>query len=142
MPDTDGWKEYPAVMGEYEKMRDDIMTSARALGLSEAQEVKLELGIEEMLVNIINYAYDGTGFVWIQTAREGDFFRMDFVDYGKPFDPLEKDMRHPDDVPIEEREEGGFGIFLVREFFDKMQYAYEDFEGKKANHLSLWLKIK
>ena len=141
MLDTDGWKEYPALMEKYETMCGDIMAQAQAAGLSEADEVKLELGIEEVLVNIIDYAYDDPGCIWIRARREEAFFRLDFADYGRTFDPLAADMRHAEDVPLESREEGGFGIFLVKKNFDKVQYAYEDFRGKKANQLSLWLKL-
>lgn len=52
-----------------------------------------------------------------------------------------KDLRHSEGLPVEEREEGGLGIHLVRKSFDRIEYAYEDFQGKKANILSLWLKL-
>ncbi len=135
------WREYPAIREMYDTMRDDIMASAQAAGISETREIQLELGIEEMLINIIDYAYDDPGAVWIRAGREGELLRLDFADYGRPFNPLAEDMRHSEGLPVEEREEGGMGIHLVRKSFDRIEYAYEDFQGEKANILSLWLKL-
>ena len=42
---------------------------------------------------------------------------------------------------MEEREEGGLGIHLVRKSFDRIEYKYEDFQGKNANILSLWIEL-
>ena len=141
MKDLSEWGEYPATREMYDTVRDDIMASAQVAGISETREIQLELGIEEMLINIINYAYDDTGSVWIRTRREDDFFRLDFADYGRPFNPLAKDMRHSEGLLVEEREEGGLGIYLVCKSFDRIEYAYKDFQGRKANILSLWLKL-
>ena len=129
-------------MEMYDTMRDDIMKDAQAAGVSEAGEVKLEFGIEEMLVNIIKYAYEDPGFVWIRTETEGEFFRIDFADTGRRFNPLAQNVRGAYADDGEDCEEGGLGIFLVRKNFDKIEYIYDDFRGKEANILSLWLKMK
>lgn len=135
------WREYPATMEMYDTMRDNIMKDAQVAGVSDMGEIKLELGIEEMLVNIIKYAYDAPGFVWIRTETEGEFFRIDFADTGHHFNPLTEQVQGAYDDDEEDCEEGGLGIFLVRRNFDKLKYTYENFRGKKANILSLWLKM-
>lgn len=142
MENTRKWREYPAVMEMYDAMRDDIIADARSAGVSDAGEIKLELGIEEMLVNIIKYAYDDPGFVWISTDTDGEFFRIDFADVGRRFNPLAKQVRGAYADDDEDCEEGGLGIFIVRKNFDKMEYNYDTFRGQKANILSLWLKIE
>ena len=55
---TVGWKRYDAEMKFYENIRDDVMDGAEKAGISPKQLLKLELGLEEILVNIISYAYD------------------------------------------------------------------------------------
>ena len=135
------WKEYPAVMEMYDAMRDGIMAEAGKAGMSSKQEYKLKLGIEEIAVNIIKYAYDAPGFVWIRTETEGDFFRIDFADTGRRFNPLAEQTRGAYNDDEEDLEEGGLGIFLARRYFDKLAYTYENFRGKEANILSLWLKM-
>lgn len=141
MKDLSEWQKYPATRAMYDTMRDDIMANAYAAGISGENIVSLELGIEEMLINIIDYAYDDIGFVWIRVLREEDFFRLDFADHGHPFNPLDADRRHFEGCSADELEEGGLGIFLVRENFTRIEYNYDDFQGEKANILSLWLKI-
>ena len=91
---------------------------------------RLELGFEEILVNIISYAYDYPGFVWVKTAEEGDCFRIEFADHGKPFDPLIKDHRPLKDIPLDEKEPGGYGIFLVKKNFKLVEYRYEKLFGQ------------
>ena len=136
------WREYPAVMEKYDAMRDDIIADARSAGVSDTGEIKLELGIEEMLVNIIKYAYDDPGSVWIRTETDGEFFRIDFADTGRRFNPLAEQTRGAYDDADDDYEEGGLGIFLVRKNFDRVEYAYDFFRGQKANILSIWLKIE
>ena len=135
----DGWKRYDADMKWYEHIREDVMAAAEEAGVSLRQQLKLELGFEEILVNIISYAYEDPGYVWVKTAEEGDCFRVEFADHGKPFDPLEKDRRPAEEIPLEEREPGGYGIFLVKKNFKSVEYKHEELFGQMANHLSLLL---
>jgi anti-sigma regulatory factor (Ser/Thr protein kinase) len=133
------WIRYDAEMKWYEHIREDVLAAAEEAGVSSRQQLRLELGFEEILVNIISYAYDDPGFVWVKTSEEGECFRIDFADHGKPFDPLAKDRRPPDDMPLEKRKPGGYGIFLVKKNFKSIEYRYEELFGKMANHLSLLL---
>ena len=139
---TVGWKRYDAEMKFYENIRDDVMDGAEKAGISPKQLLKLELGLEEILVNIISYAYDYPGYVWVTTSVETDCFRLEFADHGRPFDPLEKDRRPAKDLRLEDREPGGFGIFLVKKNFTSVSYKYEELFGKMANHLILLLAMK
>lgn len=133
------WKRFDAEMKWYERIRDEVMAAAEEAGVSMRQQLRLELGFEEVLMNIISYAYDDPGYVWLKTSEEGDCFRIEFADHGKPFDPLEKDCRPPDDLPLEKRKPGGYGIFLVKKNFKSVEYKYEELFGKMGNHLSLLL---
>ena len=119
-----GWKRYDADMKWYERIRDDVMAAAEEAGVSLRQQLKLELGFEEILVNIISYAYDDPGYVWVKTAGEGDCFRIEFADHGKPFDPLAQDDPDTSEEGLLARE-GGLGIFLVKESMDEVSYRYE-----------------
>ena len=136
------WQRYDADMKWYEHIREDVLAAAEEAGVSPRQQLRLELGFEEILVNIISYAYDYPGFVWVKTTEEGDCFRIEFADHGKPFDPLVKDRRPLEEIPLEEREPGGYGIFLVKKNFKLAEYKYEEMFGQMANHLSLLLDKK
>ena len=138
--EEDGWKRYDADMKWYEHIREDVMAAAEEAGVTLRQQLKLELGFEEILVNIISYAYEDPGYVWVKTTEEGDCFRVEFADHGKPFDPLEKDRRPSEEIPLEEREAGGYGIFLVKKNFKSVEYKHEELFGQMANHLTMLLE--
>ena len=97
------------------------------------------VAIEEVFVNVANYAYGGgSGDVTLDIGfKEEDrsvTFRLS--DEGVPFDPLQKP--DPDiTLSIEERQIGGLGIFIVKKTMDSVSYAYED--GK--NILTMIKKI-
>ena len=57
------WKRFDAEMKWYERIRDEVMAAAEEAGVSMRQQLRLELGFEEVLVNIISYAYDDPGYV-------------------------------------------------------------------------------
>ncbi|WP_462331765.1 ATP-binding protein [Schwartzia sp. (in: firmicutes)] len=135
------WRKYNAEMEIYEQLRDDVMDDARSLGMSEKKLNTLELGVEEIAVNIISYAYEKAGPLWVRTSTEDGLFRLEFADHGRYFDPLAEDMRHTDGVPTEEQAEGGYGIFLVKQFFSSVTYRYEEMFGEMANHLTMELLL-
>ena len=92
--------------------------------------LKLELVLEEALVNVMSYAYpDGNGDVEVicRAAMEenGNMFSVTIKDQGIPYDPLQRD--DPDiDLPLEERPIGGLGVKLMREMSDDLRYESLD----------------
>ncbi len=137
----DGWRRYPAEKNEYDRIRDGILDAADTAEMSHRQQIRLELGIEEILINIISYAYEGEGSIWVKTNVDGSLFRLEFVDHGKAFDPLARDMRPNDGVPTIDQEEGGYGIYLVKKNFSSVVYAREQLFGNMANHLTMELPL-
>lgn len=89
--------------------------------------MQTELVIEEIFVNIANYAYHpeiGPATFCMEFESEPDAVVMTFIDGGKPYNPLEK--VDPDTtLDIEERDVGGLGIFLVKKNVDEIAYSYE-----------------
>ena len=102
-------------------MQSEDMTDDPAL------QFKLRLCIEEVVENIVSYAYcDGNGAVEVGTAiHDGGKLCITFKDSGVPFDPLAKD--DPDiTLSAEDRQIGGLGIFLCKQLMDDIQYRYEN----------------
>lgn len=89
-------------------------------------QMQIELAVEEIFVNIANYAYDpetGPATVRVDVAPDGTVVTITFVDNGVPYDPLAK--ADPDiTLPAEQREIGGLGIFLVKKNMDDVSYEY------------------
>ena len=91
-------------------------------------QMQIDIAVEEIFVNIANYAYDkeapGTAQITIELMQD-NMLNITFTDSGIPYDPLAKD--DPDvTLNVEERPIGGLGIFMVKKSMDDMQYRYED----------------
>lgn len=115
--------EIPNVATEYEPARDRLLELFQASGLSDESVGELELILEELLVNIISYAYDeaGTGMIQIAGIVDGSTVTLELRDRGREFNPLEREA--PDiDAEIEDRPIGGLGIFLVTELASSVTY--------------------
>ncbi len=93
----------------------------------EATAGKLELAAEEMLMNVVSYAYPGSSGTVSLTAGENDTgaFFIEIGDHGIPFDPLaapEADTT----ASIEDRAIGGLGIHFMRKVVDYARYRREN----------------
>ncbi|MBR3623283.1 MAG: ATP-binding protein [Selenomonadaceae bacterium] len=135
------WKRYEAVPENYDIIRDDIIETAKKVGVSTAKLTKLELGFEEIVVNVISYAYDTENRpILIKGYLVGDKFRIEVVDYGRQYNPLDApQIPYP---PKINQPPGGYGVFLVKQFFESVTYEYEEIEGILANHLTMELTAK
>jgi sigma-B regulation protein RsbU (phosphoserine phosphatase) len=102
-------------------------------------QMAISVAIEEVFVNVANYAYGGgDGDVAFGIDFNPDTRVATFVmaDKGVQFDPLKK----PDpDITLsaEERDVGGLGIFITKKTMDTVTYDYQD--GK--NILTMIKKI-
>jgi len=81
----------------------------------------VNLAIDELVVNVMRYAYvdDNTHLIDIALAIEGDQIVLRIVDDGRPFDP----RRGPAlDLHAEDREVGGLGLLLVLDMVHRLNY--------------------
>ena len=90
--------------------------------------LQLRLAIEEIFVNIASYAYDpeiGPAEVRCEVLEGPLRVVIQFLDGGKPFDPLAKEDADTSEEALFSRE-GGLGILLVKESMDGVTYTYEN----------------
>ena len=94
-------------------MRDHALNHAQQAGLSIELEPKLDLVLEELLVNIASHAYGGeSGDVELECSVREEGFCCTVRDWGTPFNPLAQDK--PDtNANVEERPIGGLGLLFV-----------------------------
>ena len=85
--------------------------------------MKLQLAIEEMVTNVIFYAYPEGTSADITLIAESDGKELTFVlsDSGKPFDPTAKEDADLDVNPMD-REQGGMGILIVKNIMNEVSY--------------------
>ena len=84
---------------------------------------KLQVAMEEMVTNVIFYAYPEGTSADITLTAESDGKELTFVlsDTGKPFDPTAKEDADLDVNPMD-REQGGMGILIVKNIMNEVSY--------------------
>jgi len=122
------WLRLPAAMPSLMQFHEFAHEGARTAGLTEAQVHKLDLLIEELLVNVIHYAYapgESGQAAMGYAVVEPQCLRVEIQDSGKEFNPLE--AGDPDlELSTEDRPIGGLGIYLVKTMADSVSYRRED----------------
>ena len=105
------------------------------VGFDMSTTLKLNLAIEEAVVNVMNYAYPaGTkGDVDIDAEANDELLKFVISDSGTPFDPTTKGEVDTT-LSAEERGIGGLGIHLIRQIMDTINY--ERVDGKNVLTLS------
>lgn len=116
-------------VGELERVNQFIEEISEELGLGMELQMNLNLVMEEMVSNVIFYAYPEGKAADIELSAESNGKELTFVlsDQGKEFDPTAKEDADPDVSPVE-REIGGMGIFIVKNIMN--QVTYQRLEGK------------
>lgn len=111
-------------MEHFEDMMSFVRGHARKAGFDDAGINQIALASEEILVNVIHYAYpeaEGDLEIEVGEATDGGGIEIIVRDSGGAFNPLEEET--PDiSAPVEERPIGGLGIFMVQQIMDAVSY--------------------
>ena len=109
-----------------QQVQSFIDTELEAAGCSMKAQMQIDIAVEELFVNIANYAYaPGSGSAVIGVDVKEGVAEITFADSGIPYDPLKRE--DPDVLlSAEDREIGGLGIFMVKKTMDDMFYEYRD----------------
>ncbi len=130
----------PASLDRLDEVTAAVDEALEALGCPMKLQMTIDLAVEEVFVNIAQYAYapdTGDAEILVRTDDDSGTIEIEFRDSGVPFDPLAK----PDpDVTLtaEERRIGGLGIFLVKKNMDEVTYRRQDGQ----NILTLTKKVR
>lgn len=99
-----------------------------AAGCPGSVRARIDIAVSELFTNIAHYAYGaapGDVSVNIGIAGSPAAATITFTDWGAPFNPLE--AKAPDTtLPLNQREEGGLGIHIVKNMMDDIGYEYVD----------------
>lgn len=116
-----------ATLDNLARVQKFIEVELESCGCPVRAMMQVSVAVEEIYVNIAHYAYHpSVGEATVRCAVGGETLQVtiQFLDSGKPFDPLRK----PDaDITLsaEEREIGGLGILMVKKSMDDVQYQYK-----------------
>ena len=109
-----------------DQVNEFIDSFLEAHGCQMKTQMQIDLSVEEIFVNIANYAYpEGPGEAELCISEEDGVVSITFIDFGIPYNPLQR--ADPDiTLSAEDRPIGGLGIFLVRKNMDSVHYRHED----------------
>ena len=106
---------------ELDKLAAFVEEVASELGLGPELEMNLNLALEEVVSNVILYAYPNKeeGKVTIAAKGDGKSLVFTITDKGKEFDPTKVEEA---DITLsaEDRQIGGLGIYIVKNIMNKV----------------------
>ena len=121
-----------------------IADLARQVGFPDDEVAKVEMAVDEACSNIVEHAYadrkkaEATekGWQWNQTdpaiclevRTENDRLVIEIKDHGQRFD---FSAYRPNDIEqrVRQMQTGGYGVAIMREFMDEVQYSSSDAAG-------------
>jgi anti-sigma regulatory factor (Ser/Thr protein kinase) len=130
---------FTATISNLRAMLEHIEVMAGTVGFSDKGFHKIQLASEEVLVNIINYAYpEGGASNSIEInckVKKNHSMSVIFKDKGVHFNPLEAE-KIDTTLPLEKRSIGGLGIFFFLNVMDDFKY-----ERKKNTNILTITKL-
>ena len=108
---------------ELNRVAEFMETVCDELQLDMHLAMKLQVAMEEMVTNVIFYAYPEGTCADITLTAESDGKEVTFMlsDSGRPFDPTAKEDADIDVNPMD-REQGGMGILIVKNIMNEVTY--------------------
>jgi serine/threonine-protein kinase RsbW len=116
-------------MNALEAIQDSIDKLVQNWSMPVQTGFTLNLVLEEAFTNIVKYAYQDQEphSIDIEFVKNDNLLEITLIDDGLEYDPTLKE--DPDiNLPAEERQIGGLGIFLIKKLMDSVEYKRE--EGK------------
>lgn len=104
-------------------VEDEFFEFAEQNQIPDADRQKVSIVLDELLNNIVNYAYpdDDEHEIEVEIELSGKRLVITIADDGMPFNPFGRGI--PDtSADIDDREIGGLGIHLVRSVMDEYDY--------------------
>lgn len=114
-------------LDEIATARDALRAFTDACAVDEAATQAAALVLDELLTNIISYGLKGSRHdpIILELDIVDEKLQIRITDCGTPFNPFEKSDPNLD-VPLEQRQPGGLGIYLVKKYMDEYGYEYRD----------------
>lgn len=120
--------EVDATLENLPKVMEFVDQNLEELDCDMKSQMKIDISVEELYVNIAHYAYHdaiGKATITFEYLEDSQSVRIQLMDRGIHYDPLAKE--DPDiTLSAEEREIGGLGILMVKKNMDDVQYQYLD----------------
>ncbi len=110
---------------------------ARKIGFDEQEVAKIEMAVDEACSNVVKHAYSpDKEWCWqhcdpeirLDIRREGARLVIEINDHGQRFDFANYRSADMEDR-LREMKRGGYGVLIMRNFMDEVQYSSNDQTG-------------
>lgn len=120
---------FPATLDSLDEIGKYIIAATAEAGLDTKAAYGLRLAVDEIATNIITHGYEEagrTGDIRVSGTLTDTTLTIVLEDAGIPFDPMSQKLPDEEELclPLEEREIGGLGLFLVLKGVDSFTYEY------------------
>ncbi len=121
----------PASLAALSDIRRLVTQACQTAGLSEDATYRLALAVDEIATNIITHGYEEqgrSGEIGVSIERTDQRLIVALEDTGAAYDPRDRVLPTAEDLdlPLEDREIGGLGIFLALQGVDYFDYRRSD----------------
>ncbi len=119
--------QIPAVREKLSEVVELMVAYSGEAGWNQELSTLIDLVLEELLINIIDYGYPDrpAGTIQLTVESQADSVCIHLLDDGIPFDPFLYEM--PDQgLSLQERTLGGLGLYLVKSLVDNWHYQYSN----------------
>ena len=112
-------------LSELTRIRNELDRYLRDGSLPDTVHNTLLVVAEEILINIVRYGCcdEASDTIEIKVDQENAVVHMEFIDSGKPFNPLKETGRATAGQLVDNLELGGIGVRLVRELTNHQEYT-------------------
>ncbi|GAB4570444.1 MAG: hypothetical protein Kow0077_04570 [Anaerolineae bacterium] len=118
----------PGIQALVPDVCDFVVAIARRANLNDRAVYHCQMAVDEACTNIIEHSFnpnDLSGQIEVICLNEPDRLTIRILDNGPPFDPTRHTEPDPQ-MPLSEREPGGWGIYFIKKMMDTVEYALED----------------
>jgi len=123
-------RKFPGRFQHLAEIGDFVSKIAKEAGFDSAQVYSVQLAVDEACTNIIEHGYggEGRGDILCSCDSTDEGIIIVIKDWGGQFAPGE--IPDPDyDVPLEDLQSRGAGLFLMRKVMDEVDFKFDQKEG-------------
>jgi len=119
-------KGFPASIDSLEDMQQFVREMIQIAQFDPSNAIKIEVAIEEALVNVITHAYvgkkDSEKTLEVSCYLQPEGIEFVIVDRGVVFNPVQYVQERCQTLSAEEQCLGGYGLLLITQMMDNVRY--------------------
>ena len=126
----------PGILDSLDQISDFIKQATTHAGLDKKAAYQLRLAVDEIATNIIVHGYEEaglTGDLHLSFEIDEKTLTISITDTATPYNPYDHALPDKEDLkqPLEQRQIGGLGIYLVLQGVDR--FVYQRIDNQNCN---------